>query len=217
MSTSRRFRLGYDVETVGPQGIAKVELWGTRDGGRTWENWGVDPDRTSPFTVEVPNEGLFGFRVVIAGNNGLVSSEPRAGDPADVWICVDATKPVGRITSAPYGTGEKSGCLEIHWEVADQWLAERPITLKFGESPSGPWTTLAAGLPNSGEYDWRVDARVPPVIFLRLEVRDEAGNVGVHDLTDPINTRALLPKARIRDIEPLQSDLQGAYRVRTVR
>jgi hypothetical protein len=210
--------LHYDVETIGPQGIAKVELWGTRDGGRSWENWGVDPDRTTPFLVEVDKEGLYGFRVVIAGNNGLASTVPAAGDVADVWIGVDATRPVGRITSAPYGTGEKAGVLEIHWEAADQWLAERPITLKFGESPNGPWTTLAAGLPNSGQYDWRVDARVPAVIFLRLEVRDEGGNVGVHDLTDPINTRALLPKARIRDLEPLQGENgMGAYRVRTLR
>ncbi len=48
MVNSRSFDLEYDVEGVGPSGIARVELWGTRDGGRSWSSYGIDNDNRSP-------------------------------------------------------------------------------------------------------------------------------------------------------------------------
>ena len=50
---SRKFELDYDIESVGTAGVAKVELFGTRDGGKSWSSLGNDPDSTSPFIVNV--------------------------------------------------------------------------------------------------------------------------------------------------------------------
>ena len=57
-----------------------------------------------------------------------------------------------------------------------------------------------SGLANSGKYLWPIDSRVPQQIYLRLEVRDEAGNVGEHQLIDPINIEGLTPRGRIRGL-----------------
>ncbi len=46
--------------------------------------------------------------------------------------------------------------------------------------------TVASGLENTGRYTWTPDDRVPSSVYLRLEVRDEAGNIGTYDTPDPV-------------------------------
>jgi hypothetical protein len=198
LTASRRFSLDYDVESVGPEGLADVELWGTSDGGRTWMKWGSDPDKLSPFDVEVGAESVYGFKVVIVGKSGLASTAPQAGDAADIWVGVDLTRPKARLVAAAYGQGDAAGKLDIRWEAADDHLGSRPITLAISDQPDAAFTPIASGLPNSGQYFWEFDPRSPRQIYLRLEVRDEAGNVAVDQLTDPIKVEGLQPKGRIR-------------------
>lgn len=212
MTKYARFNLDYDIDGIGPSGISTIELWATRDGGRLWQRFGIDEDRRSPFPIELEEEGIYGFRIVVQSGNGLASDTPRSGDPAEVWVGLDQTPPEAKITSARYGRGEQVGTLSIFWEATDEMLDSRPITLLFSDSPEGPWTTLAAGLPNDGRYDWRVDGRVPPQIYLRLEVRDEAGNVAVHKIDRPIANDGLIPRGRIRGIQPLEDIPREASR-----
>jgi hypothetical protein len=201
MTRSRNFKLRYDVDSVGPEGIESVTLWVTRDGGRTWRTWGTDSDNTSPFEVNVEEDGVYGFRVVVKGVNGLEGKSPNTGDPADLWVGVDTTKPTGKIVSAPFGTGKETGHLIINWQAGDERLATRPITIQFSQSRDGPWTPIAAGLPNNGRYAWLVDPRAPKSIYLRLEVRDEAGNVQSDQPPLPINLSAMIPRGRVRGFD----------------
>ncbi|MCH5372781.1 MAG: hypothetical protein JJ992_02305, partial [Planctomycetes bacterium] len=203
MTKAKRFNLDYSIDAVGPAGVEKVEVGVTRNGGRDWDLWGVDEDRESPLLVEVESEGVYGFRVVIVGKNGLASQMPRPGDLADLWVGVDTTDPVAEITSASYGKNEYAGHLDIRWTAVDTGLGARPVTLMFSDRAEGPWTTIASGLPNTGQYYWRVDSRVPEEFFLKMEVRDEAGNLCVHQLAEPIRSAGLTPRGRIRGIEPV--------------
>jgi hypothetical protein len=198
LTSSRRFSLDYDVESVGPGGVSAVELWGTTDGGRTWLKWGSDPDRVSPFDVEVSSEAVYGFRIVIVSNNGLATSSPQPGDAADIWVSIDLTRPTARLTGASYGQGASAGKLDIRWEATDANLGQRPVTLAMSDRPDGSFVPIAAGLPNGGQYLWEFDPTSPRQIFLRLEVRDEAGNVAVDQLTEAIKVEGLEPKGRIR-------------------
>lgn len=200
MTRSQRFNLDYSIDAAGPAGVEKVELWATRNGGRDWDLWMLDEDRESPLTVEVEADGVYGFRVVIVGSNGLSSQTPRSGAPADLWVGVDTTSPVAEITSAAYGADDHAGQLDIRWTAVDANLSARPVSLSFGNQPDGPWTTIASGLPNSGQYYWRVDASVPEKFYLRAEVRDEAGNSTVAHLHEPIHSAGLTPRGRIRGV-----------------
>ena len=178
MVNSRTFELEYDVDSVGPSGIGRVELWGTRDGGQTWRSFTVDSGKRSPLQVSVKEEGMYGFRVVVTNGAGLGGKPPVAGDQPDLTIGVDLTKPTARIISAKQGVDAEAGQLIISWQADDQMLAARPVSLSFSETRGGPWLPIAAGLENSGRYAWPIDNRTPAKIYLRLEVRDEAGNVG---------------------------------------
>jgi len=212
LTNSRRFSLDYDVQSVGPEGLAAVELWGTTDSGRTWIKWGADPDKTSPFDVEVNHEASYGFRIVIVGKNGLATGSPQPGDAADIWVGIDLTRPTARLTGAAYGQGEAAGKLDIRWQATDTNLGSRPVTLAIGDRPDGPFTPVAVGLPNTGQYFWEFDPRSPRQIFLRLEVRDEAGNVAIDQLTEPIKVEGLEPRGKIRGFNPGSENARGAFR-----
>ena len=58
---------------------------------------------------------------------------------------------------------------------------------------------------------------MPRKVFLRLEARDQAGNIGVHDVPEPINIEGLIPRATIRSIRPVQYFYDGSYRIQLAR
>ncbi len=155
--------MDYEVDAVGNSGVAKVELWGTRDGGRHWQRFGQDDDNRSPIVATVVAEGLYGFRVVVESGNGLASETPRDGDLPEVWINVDLTKPTARITATD--VAHEQGEVTIRWEAGDAALEPRPISLWFSDQPQGPWTPIASGLENTGSFVWRLDNHVPRAGF----------------------------------------------------
>ena len=116
---------------------------------------------------------------------------------------IDKQKPKARITGAQYGEGDRIGSLVIQYEVEDTNLMKRPIALSFSDDPHGPWTTIAAGLRNDGDYIWPADPRLPRQMYLRLDATDLAGNVGTYILEQPIDAQGLAPRARIRGFQPL--------------
>ncbi len=201
MVNLRTFELDYEVDSIGSSGVAKVELWGTRDGGRHWANFGADNDNRSPLVVSVDGEGVYGFRVVIQSGNGLSGQPPRDGDLPEVWIGVDLTRPLVRMTALE--PGAEGGELVIRWEASDALLESRPVSLFYGDQPHGPWTAIASGLESVGSFTWRLDNRVPDRIYLRLEARDEAGNIGTYETPDPVSLDRQRPQGRIRGVRPL--------------
>ncbi len=217
-SDSVRFSLAYELEAVGNQGVDAIELYGSTDGGKTWALWGQDPDQISPFDIETKEQGVFGFRIVVVGRNGLASPRPLNGEMPDIMVVVDTTLPRVRITGAQYGEGDRIGSLVIRYECEDTNLTQRPIALSFSDSTEGPWTTIAAGLRNEGDYVWLADPKVPRQLFLRIDATDQAGNVGHYILDQPIDAQGLAPRARIRGFqslsgaEPAATDEQTAKR-----
>jgi hypothetical protein len=201
ISKSRKFNLDYFVE-ANPAEVYRVEVWYTSDGGRTWRHDGDDPDRQSPYLLNVPQDGMYGFRLIVQGQEGLVARPPRSGDPADIWILVDSVQPVVQITSATFGRGTHQGMLQIMWDARDTDLSDTPITLLYASQPTGPWRKVASQLPNTGRYDWKADDRVPAHIYLQIEAADRAGNVGTYTLQTPIKSEGLAPRGHIREIRP---------------
>ncbi len=206
-SDSLRFSLDFEVEAIGNAGVESIELYGSTDGGKSWKFWGEDPDRISPFDIETKEQGVFGFRIVVVGRNGLTSPRPLPGESPDIVIVVDRLKPIVRISGAQYGEGDRIGSLVIQYEAEDANLMTRPITLSFSDRVDGPWTTVAAGLRNDGSYIWPADPGLPRQLYLRIDATDRAGNVGSYILDRPIDVQGLAPRARIRGFQSLSGAL----------
>lgn len=202
MTKNPRFHLEYDLQFVGPEGVADVQLWCTVDRGETWEKWGSDPDLKSPLDVKVNTEGLYGFCIVIIGKNGLSSPVPKSKTPADLWVGVDLTDPEGRLTSAEIGRGAYAGHVVLTWQAQDASLADKPITLSFSANREGPWQVIAANLANDGQYHWKIDNSIPSSAYIKMDVVDKAGRRISRTLDEPIDTRQVAPRGRIRGVRP---------------
>ena len=200
---SNRFRLNYGIDSIDPSGVGKVVLWMTRDDGQTWKTWGTDPDRRSPFPVEVTEQGRYGFRIVVQSKDGLTGQGPSSGDDADIWIVVDTTAPLAQITSVPYGRGAEAGKLVINYKVADPLLTLRPITISYAANPAGPWEIVKEGARNESRLAWKVSREVPEQIFLKIEAVDRAGNIGTHVLSQPVDVSGLVPRGTIHGVTPV--------------
>jgi hypothetical protein len=203
MIPSKRFRLNYSIDAIDPSGVARVDLWMTRDGGRVWRSWGTDPDNRSPFPVEVDEEGSYGFRIVIHSKDGLTGRAPSNGDKPDIFVQVDTQAPLVQIISVPYGRGDDAGRLIINYRVTDPHLTLRPISLYYGQSPNGPWTPIEEGLRNEGRYVWKPASNVPDRVFLRLDAMDRATNKGTHILSQAIDVSGLVPRGTIQGVMPV--------------
>jgi len=203
---SLTFEIDYDLQTVGPWGVAKVELWATRDGGQTWNSFGVDADNRSPVRVTASEAGVYGFLIVVDGANSAPTPPPRAGDRPELLLGVDLEQPRAEFTAAEVGSGSLSDRLTIRWTAADERLDARPIGLFYSAKADGPWTTIATNLENTGEYAWRLERQMPERIFLRIEARDVAGNVGAYVSPSSVVLNLPQPVGRLRSVRPVAGD-----------
>jgi len=201
---TRVFQLDYDTRAMGNAGNVPVELWGTRDGGKSWLSFGKDPKGQSPMLVTVPEEGIYGFRMAVENGPGMAGRPPLAGDVPGIWIGIDLTRPAGRITRAQQGIGRDGDKLFIAWEAHDnRELPAKPISLSYSERSGGPWTTMAGGLENTGQYTWQLSGSLPQRMYLRLEIYDAAGNMGVYETPEPATLDLSSPAAQLRDLRPM--------------
>ena len=185
MVNSHAFEIDYDVDTAGPSAAGRVELFWTGDGGRTWNRYDTDDDCRSPMLVQVERDGLYGFWLTIDGIGGLRGETPREGDVPQAWVGVDTMPPVARLTTAE-PAGEQGASLSIRWEATDALLAPAPISLAYSTRASGPWTEIATGLTNNGQHTFQPPHQLPAQVYLRLQARDEAGNVQVFDTSEAV-------------------------------
>jgi hypothetical protein len=203
---SLTFDVDYDLQSVGPWGVSKVELWATRDGGGQWVSFGADDDNRSPIRVTVPAAGIYGFRLVVNGANGAAAPTPAAGEQPELVIGVDLEEPSGELQAAEIGQGNLADHLIIRWTAADENLDDRPVGLFYSSEPQGPWSTIATNIDNNGQYAWRLLRQVPEKLFLRLEVRDKAGNVAIRQSPAPVVLNLSQPTGRLRSVRPVEED-----------
>jgi hypothetical protein len=198
---SLSFELDYDVDRVPDSVVEQVELWGTRDDGRTWVRLGLDADRRSPCTVNVESEGQYGFAIVVSAAGGVSGRAPRAGETPEIRVAVDLTRPQVRLTTAEPDPAGTPGVMKINWDASDANLGSQAISLAYAASPRGPWLPLALGVPNEGGRLCRFEQQSPDNVYLRIEVRDEAGNLGSHSTTTPIPIEKRQVAARLPGAE----------------
>jgi hypothetical protein len=220
-----RFDLGYDLEKRGPSGISRVDLWVTRDDGKSWHRWSQHDGKDGSVRVvlDVPNnqtlEGLYGFRLVPVSGAGLSEGAPRAGDAPDMRVVLDVTPPE-IILFPPEADKSNPDTLVLQWKATDRNFGADPITLEWSEAPTGPWRPVVVGanetvlqtsgttppavkrLPNTGQYAWQVPAGIPPKVYLKVTARDAAGNVREVVTKDPLLVDLTTPRAKINGIVP---------------
>ena len=198
---SKTFNIGYQIEDEGPSGIGDIELFITEDGGRKWFNYGTDPDRRSPFTVNVPREGVYGFAMRARSGVGLTSDPPQPGENPSIIVAVDMAPPVVRLLPLRQGQGGRFDQVTIQWQATDQALADKPLALYYATQPNGPWEPISGWIDNAGSYDWTLAADQQRRLYIRVEARDMAGNIATATSPQPLFFDLAKPTAKIVDVE----------------
>jgi hypothetical protein len=197
---STRLFLEYRIEQAGPSGVGRVEIWCTRDKGQTWQKLAEDQSRRSPAEVHLSGEGLYGLTLVVTNGMGFGAQPPGPGDPADWWIEVDSTPPTAQITTVRLAP-EVGPTVHIGWTSQDANLGSSPAEISYAVNRQGPWLSIARGLKGEGEFRWVPPPDIGPQAYIRLTVRDTAGNTTITETTQPIALDDLSrPRARIAGI-----------------
>lgn len=200
-----KFPLRYEVTDAGPDGPALVELWTTRDGGRTWSRQAEDADRRSPYNVDLGGEGTFGLWLVVQSASGLGDPPPAPGERPQSWVEVDSTAPVVAIDRPRVGKGQNAGKVLVTWRAGDTHLAAKPISIFYREDRAdAPWVLMADRIDNTGRYLWSAPASVPPKFHVKVEALDTLGNRGASDTQDlgAIVLDRARPRGKIIGLEP---------------
>jgi hypothetical protein len=193
--------LNYEVKDVGPSGISGVELWYTRD-AKDWRRHESAPETKPPYHIEVQEEGLYGFTLLAKNGIGLSKEPPHRGDLPQVWVEVDLTKPTVALTDVKPEVRGKEPMLNIQWKAGDKNLASHPITISYSEKADGPWQPMSSNLDNSGRYQWSLRPGSPATMYVRVEAKDLAGNVGIAQTPMPIHLDMVRPTVQIVDVKP---------------
>lgn len=203
---SPKFSLKYAVDDAGPNGPATVQLWVTQNGGQTWSQKAEDTDRQSPFDIDLGGEGTYGIRLVARSSSGQGDTPPAPGDQPHMLLEVDSTPPVVRLDPVKVENAPDGVKLTITWHATDVHLGPRCVMLTWrADEPGARWTTIAAGLDNTGQYLWNVPPQIPTKFHVRVDVMDSLGHRGWAESTEngPINIDRTRPKSRIIGLEPI--------------
>jgi hypothetical protein len=187
----RQAKLSFDVSKFGPSGLGNVEVYVTTDEGNTWNPMTIEggvqlppvsemrlnQPVTGSVTVNLPRDNVtYGITVVVKSKAGLGRPKPVAGDVPQIRLELDTTPPEAFLKMPKPDPNQREQMVFL-WSAEDRHLAENPVTLEWAERANGPWEIIGEPqLPNTGSYAWKVPANIPAKVYLKLTVRDKAGN-----------------------------------------
>jgi hypothetical protein len=176
---SKRITFHYEVKDPAAAGVGDLELWGTTD-SKSWKKYDIVTRTPKSIVVNVKDEGLYGFSMIARGKGELTKNQPpQPGEPPQVWVAVDLTKPDVQLLGAEMNVMSKTPALVVRWSAKDRNLGPRPIALLYAEKLEGPWSAISANIENSGRYEWSMPPCVPPTLYVRVQATDMMGNVGM--------------------------------------
>lgn len=181
LTNTKRISFHYEPTDAASPSAANLEIWGTSD-MRTWKKYEAQTRSPSSLAVEVKDEGLYGFTMIARGKDEPATSQPPAGEPPQVWVAVDLTKPFVQLLNAEIAQAKTPGLI-VRWNAKDRNFGPQPITVLYAERSEGPWRPLAANLENSGRYEGTLPPHQGDEVYLRVQAADLMGNVSTSQTT----------------------------------
>lgn len=197
--SSRAFHIPFKVD---PTKTKEIILLVSRDQGKTWRRAAKMPSTDASFNFRAPEDGIYWFAIQHVDEQGRVELASRDRLIPTLRICVDTTPPKVALFS-PVIVNQHT--VHLGWRAKDANLEENPITLEWSEHKDGPWCLIGADhLPNSGIYRWHLPKGMPSKVYLRIRVRDKAGNAAYAATEKAISLapeHSSKPEALLRDAD----------------
>jgi hypothetical protein len=199
--SNRDVTLDFTVTRAGSSRIAAVELWTTRDGGRSWSCTDRMKGAQSPMRTRLGSEGIYGFRLVCENEYGLRSAEPQPGASPDVVVELDVSPP--KMTPVIVEPAGKDGLVRLAWTVTDKHEDRSGSMLEYS-ADGCDWRPIEISrLQRSGSnrcVDWSVPAGMSPQLLFRATARDLAGNQSVAESPSKVTIDLVAPAGKITGV-----------------
>jgi hypothetical protein len=185
-------QIDYRINTFGPTGIGRVEIWLTADDGEHWYKAGEDADMQSPAAVSLPGEGVFGVRLAIFNGAGF-GRTPRDGERPQTIVEVDVAAP--RVALQECAIVPEAAAIDIRWSASDANFSAEPIRLSYRDNPAAPWRVIVPNAKNDGAYRWRLPPDIGPRVEVKVDAVDVAGNTSSVQSPTPVLLDQTEPEA----------------------
>jgi hypothetical protein len=207
---TRSVALDFQVTKVGLSPVKAVELWVTRDGGKTWEKCDRVEGARSPFRTRIPGpDGVYGFKLVFESESGMRTAEPKSRQAPDQVLELDTTPPTVRVFPVQ-AIPNQSGTVLISWDAVDPHIDHATVRLEYSLD-ARQWHLITTGkqVTVKGRFAWKVPNELPPKLFLRVSASDMAGNTGVAQTSEQMSIDLVAPEGKITGIRPDTTDHRG--------
>ena len=194
--TKRNFKIPILIEPARRPGIKLLKLYVSRDQGATWEEAGNRTSDQDHFAYYAPADGIYWFTVsVVDQQNNEQPPSPHKVAP-NQKILVDSTLPDVKFTAAD----RQGQDVSVSWEIREDNVDLESFRLEYrpADAPATAlWYAVPAARELSGTARFRVEN--PAAIVVRLEVKDQAGNLGTQqkELAGPPVERPLTAAAPV--------------------
>lgn len=173
--------------------VTQVDLWVTTDRGATWTKYASDRSESglsrrgkptkrvsavgSSITYHADGEGLYGFYLVLHNAAGASSPPPTPGTAPQQWVRVDLSAPIAKILSVRSAEDfAERREVTIRWEVLDDNLTERPVTVYARTEQSKMYRPIAELRAAASEFRWEVPRDVAGRVEIKIAATDRAGH-----------------------------------------
>lgn len=207
----RDVSIDFEVTSMGGSPIRAVELWASRDSGKTWEKLDRMVGAKSPFKATLGAEGSYGLMLIFESESGLRSRGNQV-----VPVQIDLTPPVVRIDPAMKSNVAPAGnagprTVRVEWSMEDKSLDVGGTRIEYSVNGRN-WFPMTLSEPmqfeqkgTSGEVKcsalWELPTGIPHGVMVRVTARDLAGNQTTAEIPQKLTVDLVAPEGRIRGIE----------------
>lgn len=156
--------------------IAELILFVTADGGKSFQQVSRIRADAKRFVFQAPGDGTFWFILQQVDKQGRGQPANLIGVKPTVGVCVDTTDPVVTLQAL-----RDRDTVHLTWTAKDANLDEKAVQkLQWANQKDGPWSPaiLSGPLSNIGLFEWKLIDKMPSEFYVRIHVRDKAGNDG---------------------------------------
>lgn len=172
VTNTGRFEIPFEVERkTGRYAEGLAVLYGSQDGGRTWERLQSVPVSRGAFVFAAPRDGEYSFAIRMTDPKGSLL-QPIRGSAPEMTVLVDTVAPVLRLEAVETSPGQVS----VAWTASDAAVDRESFRLEYVEGLSGARRAVACESSASGQA--RVSIPPGSAAQLLASIADTAGNRG---------------------------------------
>jgi Flp pilus assembly protein TadD len=177
--------------------VERVDVWLTRDGGKSWNRAPVEQCGRLSVCFHAPEDGWYGFYLVLHNSAGASADPPAAGAEPHSQVIVDTVAPALQVHRGIEPVHVVPGQpLNLRLSLIDEHLGSRPVRVFYRAGCDAAWADGGPANLDGLELTWPAPVELADSADLRIVATDLAGNRAFEDVPNlPVDVPTSLPVA----------------------